>query len=410
MSETVTIFDMFNADFKALKETSGEVGIEIEVEGNNLYKGRLRSWRVEADGSLRGEDNAEYVLKKPVSRVKIKEVLEELREALEYNNSNVDNLSPRTSVHVHINCQKLTPRQMFTFFCLYQMFEDLLVKFCGKEREGNLFCLRSKDAQYLLETIESGLDNGIILKIDKDLRYSAINMAAIQKYGSIEFRSMRGILDVELINLWVNMLLHIKDKSMEYRIPRDILMNMSALGSERFFHNVMGEYSEYLQCPNMSGLINESMRRIQPIAFHPMICNDELYEGYLNRYRDLIVKKKIEEKYEGGFVPIQLSDGVFYLIEFNTLLNHPETLIISHYNSNKKKLHVYDPHNNEENIMPTEEFYSFRNKYYPHLIKRMDRVEKEPVKVMPPLNKVVPEIHYQNRNPLFQIIEEEGEE
>lgn len=43
----------------------GDVGIEIEVEGKNLPKHFEKYWRVEADGSLRGEDNAEYVLEKP---------------------------------------------------------------------------------------------------------------------------------------------------------------------------------------------------------------------------------------------------------------------------------------------------------------------------------------------------------
>jgi hypothetical protein len=116
--DVVTIIKLLNEHYN-VKETDGEIGIEIEVEGDNLYKGKLKSWRVEHDGSLRGNDNAEYVLRNPIPRTDIKKVLSELSKALEANNSEVDNNSPRTSVHIHINCQRLTPLKGSVFIsCL----------------------------------------------------------------------------------------------------------------------------------------------------------------------------------------------------------------------------------------------------------------------------------------------------
>ena len=117
-----------------LRETDGEVGIEVEVEGQNLgFVERSNTWNVVGDGSLRGE-SAEYILRQPVHRKDIHEALAELQELIRHATIRT---SDRAGVHVHINCQQLTFMQVINFASLYLIFEDILIKFCGEAREGN---------------------------------------------------------------------------------------------------------------------------------------------------------------------------------------------------------------------------------------------------------------------------------
>lgn len=132
----------------APKTQVGRFGIEIEVEGQNLPPAIPYFKRV-ADHSLRGE-SAEYVFDKPLN-------LDQVHKAMDafifyMNGVKVDD-SDRTSVHVHLNVQQWTVKRVFTFFMLYAMFEEFLVKFCGESRENNLFCLRLKDAEGLILTL-----------------------------------------------------------------------------------------------------------------------------------------------------------------------------------------------------------------------------------------------------------------
>ena len=56
------------------KRTDGDVGIEIEVEGRRLPITE-KYWRMEKDGSLRGPENMEYVLDRPMSLKDAKKAL-----------------------------------------------------------------------------------------------------------------------------------------------------------------------------------------------------------------------------------------------------------------------------------------------------------------------------------------------
>src|SRR5690606_27696704 len=119
--------------------------------GENLIHEHLPNfWLVHADGSLRGE-SAEYVLRNPLDRVGVEKALNYLSKKLDKAECNY---SWRTSVHVHINMQKETLMTLYNLVCLAILFEDSLSKFSGPSRMGNLFCLRAKDAEFLIDIIK----------------------------------------------------------------------------------------------------------------------------------------------------------------------------------------------------------------------------------------------------------------
>jgi hypothetical protein len=215
------------ADMLGLVPKDGDIGIEIEVEGRDLPR-QVNGWQVHIEPSLRpigGHDPKEYVLPQPISFPGACRRLRMLREHLR--RADVV-LSDRTSVHVHINVQKLTVGQWFNFVILYLLYEDALLEFCGETRKGNLFCLSSFDAEGLIFKLE-GLAKSMNFNAldDNDIRYASMNIKATPQYGSIEFRAMRGTVDIAVIEQWLRLLLSLREKACTFEDPHALLKEAS---------------------------------------------------------------------------------------------------------------------------------------------------------------------------------------
>ncbi len=223
------------------KKVDGDIGIEIECEGTSLFDSPIRYWRCESDGSLRvknGHPPIEYVLKKPLPISEVPAALTYLTKQLKASGSSVEE-STRTSVHIHLNCQSMTMKEILTFICLYMLFENLLVEFSGPQRVGNLFCLRAKDAEFWVYSIVQDLERRGFDKIfANDYRYTSCNTASLAKYGSLEFRSMRGTVDQTTIQTWIDILVHLKEESKRFEDPAKLYEEYFALRSGDFFKSV----------------------------------------------------------------------------------------------------------------------------------------------------------------------------
>jgi putative amidoligase enzyme len=257
------------ADWYPVQGVQGEVGIEIECEGANLVRRLPKFWVVKEDGSLRGE-SCEYVLNGPVKREQVDEALDLLAKTLKDAGS-VVNDSYRTSVHVHINQTDLKFRQIFAEICLYLIVEDLLMEFCGEDRIGNLFCLRVKDAEHLLDSLRNGITSGNYNSFNdmQTFKYGAVNIAAAGKYGSLEYRSLRGTTNPELIKTWVQVLLDIKDASKQVQSPQEFIHNFSQMSPQDFICKYFSKGSQelLLNSKNIKDRMFEGVRFAQEIAF-----------------------------------------------------------------------------------------------------------------------------------------------
>lgn len=255
------VLDVFN-----LPPTKGEVGIEIEVEGENLPV-NIPGWYREYDGSLRGE-SCEYVVQQPCLRTEVSKITNAVTAAYKEADTLIDR-STRTSVHVHINVQEMSMTQVYNFILLFLILEEALVSFCGKSRVNNLFCLRSGAAEGLLTTLESCANPARAhLLGGADVKYAAINVAALGKFGSLEFRSMRGTKDMRLIQKWVRMLLSLKDAALVYSNPIQIVEDFSIKGCDLWLDTVLGRNAGVVN--NRRGWDEElfdSMRNVQSIAY-----------------------------------------------------------------------------------------------------------------------------------------------
>lgn len=222
----------------------GCVGIEIEIEGDNFPEDVDGRWNSIYDGSLRGE-NREYVFKKPLPVADCKPALKALAKNLKEAGTEM-NFSFRTSVHVHINCQELTYAQYLNFLYAYFLLEEPLMTFCGKTRKGNRFCLRLQDAEGMLDTYHrmfSEWENGFDLIPADQVRYSAMNIEATKKFGSLEFRGMQGCLDVDRIDTWVHALSYLREFAKSCANPTEVYEKYSELEAQGFMEHVLKEYS-----------------------------------------------------------------------------------------------------------------------------------------------------------------------
>lgn len=217
----------------------GLLGVEVEVEANSELPIEVKDWITTHDGSLRGLHAAEYVLRKPLSLPATMAAIDALRKALEP----VDvQWSFRTSVHVHMNVLNMTKQQIDCFIYSYLLLEEVLVAFCGKTREGNRFCLRVRDAENLVHAVSKFFANPEFAFPNRDMyRYSSLNLDALNKFGSLEFRGMRGTVDRDVLDVWVNALVRLRSFSMKYKTIHEISDVFVSTPDDEFLELVFGK-------------------------------------------------------------------------------------------------------------------------------------------------------------------------
>jgi hypothetical protein len=264
MKDMFTVLDL-------AKRTDGRFGVEIEVEGKNLpINGKDadfdKVWVTHKEGSIDAE-GMEYVFRKPL-------LLEEVMPALDLLEKNyqqaqsVVNESWRAGVHVHYNVQDFTPLELMTFVTTYYLLEDYLLHWCGPDRVGNHFCLRVGDAEggflSLLKTCKT--KDWRNLNTDK-IRYQALNLNALLKYGSVEFRSMRSTRDHAVIYKFVLLIDQIAKGSKKFSSPEDVIESVSRMeGGEIFVRYVMENLAdEFLKIEGID--MWDTIHEIQPLAY-----------------------------------------------------------------------------------------------------------------------------------------------
>lgn len=225
------------------KRTMGDVGLEIECEGNKLEKEHLPLvWEYHKDGSLRGKDNAEYVLKKPIKFAQVPSAVKDLWLMFDKSKTVLD-LSNRTSVHVHLNVQKFHMNRLCSFLSMYFALEEILTAWCGDHRVGNLFCLRAKDAHSIITSVKRYIQNDGGFDLSDGFHYAGLNAAALQKFGSIEIRTLRGPTEPEPILDWVSILERIYTISNDFPDPRVIVQDFSGHDPMEFMDMILGAYA-----------------------------------------------------------------------------------------------------------------------------------------------------------------------
>lgn len=231
----------------ACRAVEGMLGVEIEVDGKNIVNGGgiPQGWDITDDGSLRGrfpDEKAEFIFRKPVDLEPAKKLVLNMNEFL----GKADRLdfSFRTSVHVHYNVSKFTEDQVTNMIYTYLLLEEPLMNYCGRDRKANRFCLRLQDADGLMEYINLIQEKGYVHLAglnENQFRYASINIGAIKKHGSIEFRGMRGTCDPEILNPWLEAIHEIGVFAQDRESVAQIYNEYIESTPKEFFKAVLGK-------------------------------------------------------------------------------------------------------------------------------------------------------------------------
>ena len=305
------------------KEVSADIGIELEFEGNAFPKSAdalPKAWRYHQDGSLRGQDNAEYVLTNPLKFDEAEKAIDDIFRCLhkfgtEFSESN------RTSVHVHLNVTKFHLNRLAAFCGLYFCFEEILTEWCGDTRVGNLFCLRGKDAPDIVSATKEFIKNDGRYGIDERYHYGALNLQALDKFGSLEFRTLRGVTEKETILNWIAILRRLYEVSAEYPDPRRVCTEFSGNGPMGFFDTIFGAQARTIlngiswSTEQVRDSLYEGIRLAQDICY----CRDwsmfkalEIRSDPFGRDKKSVARKVMQNiDIEAQAVPVADSDPEF---------------------------------------------------------------------------------------------------
>lgn len=182
------------------------VGIEIEVEHCGDFAwgdfSGMRAWVSERDGSLRGDDAREFKTRFPSTCedgvLALRSFFKMVSHIRDASSKEYFLFSERTSIHIHVDVRDLYIEQIKAAAKLYMIFEKSFFDFIGRERYHNIFCIPLAESQIL--DVPQG--NRWMNNWEK---YSALNMAPINNFGTIEFRGMAGNDNCEHIVAWLMM-------------------------------------------------------------------------------------------------------------------------------------------------------------------------------------------------------------
>lgn len=266
------LFEIFRG-WKNKYTDSRLVGVELEFEGYNITPNTSRLdgaiWKIVPDGSLRGEA-FEAVTVQPMSVTKAVAEVENLYSVLLANGASIND-SMRAGVHVHVNCQNLNIRQLFTFMAAYYCLEDLLVEDLGEERAGNLFCLRLSDAEDISNAImkclgSQSFDNNYFNS--EGLRYAAMNLVSLSKFGTLEFRALRTPTTAAPVIRWLLLLEELFKNSKAFADPVQLISAMSANGDREVVSALLPTFAkELFKKPHYEITLYNSIRNIQTWAY-----------------------------------------------------------------------------------------------------------------------------------------------
>ena len=253
--------------FGRVKARAGVLGIEVEVEGLEVLPNMdTINWKSKPEDSLRNY-GMEYITAKPMPLGERKtEAVKDLCKMLNSKKTVKD--CPRTSVHVHYNVSKHTPSQIVSCCVAFWLVENLLANYCGEDRESNLFCLRLKDAEGLIDLFQASLDSFPPFKsLSDNVRYAGLNTKAINDFGSIETRLHGGTIDERDINTWTDELAKLFQNAVLLGTPEDVFDHYLKVGPEKFVKSMFSTVFAEKLLKGGTSLVEENAPLLVDLAY-----------------------------------------------------------------------------------------------------------------------------------------------
>lgn len=273
---------------------AGDIGLELEVEplpNRTLPVINTGNWETKSEGSLRN-GGMEYITKTALKKnLDYSRRIKELTDQLNDNIADVNSF--RTSLHVHLNMKEKTLTEVWTICTAYWLVENLLFEYCGEDRKSNHFCLRLKDAEGIINHLRDAIEMpNPLLDFSDNLRYGGLNLAALYKFGSLEFRGMRGTIDPVVIETWSTALYELSRLSTTYfNNPQEVMDFYYYHGHEELINVLFPKkLNLFLKgMKNSKDMIDENAYRLIGFAYK---CNWKNYTEQLKNRAETKPKLK----------------------------------------------------------------------------------------------------------------------
>jgi hypothetical protein len=262
-------------DYKwKLPET--HIGIEIEAEqAYNIDMDALEPyWNVKEEGSIRGV-GAELVLAQPLCGKDLSialDVLDEVNRKRKFPLA----FSDRCSDHIHLDVRDLTHGQLYAFILWYSIFERPIFKFAGGNRDKSVYAVPVYDAMENVRQMHKCDSDVNLLRLlqneggNNRYKYLAINIGAVGRFGSVEFRHHVGTDDKERLTKWINIIMCLKRAALNNDMdPEDLPTFISANGAQVVLEQVFEELAQDLTYDGIDIDIIQGVRVAQDIIFSP---------------------------------------------------------------------------------------------------------------------------------------------
>ena len=282
------------SDITGIAPKAGDLGLELEVEAKNkLPVINTASWTSAEDHSLR--NGLEYVSNGPFNvvgkRLKIKSLIEKIDKP-EYG---LIRDSHRTSFHVHKNVLSYDVVEAWTAIDAFWLVENLLLELCHPERKGNLFCLRIKDAEGIIEDAVNDCKskNPFFSFNQEQHKYGALNLGVVTRYGSIEVRPKHGTIDVEELDEWSTAVNDVCENARKnFTNPANLLDIYFRRGWRHIVTVLFSDpvRTKLLAIRNGGELVEENALRILSVAY------SQSWDQYRLKIAKLYTDQKKEEK------------------------------------------------------------------------------------------------------------------
>lgn len=219
------------------------VGVEIEVEDLEGSTSAVSpEWTVHPDQSLR--NGTEFVTSGPMSGRRLSQAIDKFFDAgFHYN------MSPRTSVHIHVNASdNMSVDQFRNLFAIMYLVEPAVFRWADENRKWCGYCSPLTDLDpYRIACImnENSSDAAFVASIKGQAnsdRYYGLNVAAYAKHGTVEFRYFPCTNSRDALKSWIKFVLYVKKAAMEFEDPVALLNAINTRAdAQRFIAGYFGE-------------------------------------------------------------------------------------------------------------------------------------------------------------------------
>lgn len=258
-----------------------KIGLEIEIEGTNLRHGfgclNPDFWIIESDGSLR--NGYEF---KSLSALDYDKAMIAVDMYEQYLTQVQAKATARTSVHIHVNVQDLTPEQLQSFIWLSVAIEPVILRFCTALRNHNGYCVptfkcinQAKTWRNLFSAMNKGR-NALVKALTSFPKYAAIGGYRLRDLGTVEFRMFPGCTYAPKIKWYVDIIKSIYDQAMMYSV-KELQDRKTSQGVLSLVADVILENRKRVTLTELSNLTEIGIRMANDIV-RPALSLDQLKE------------------------------------------------------------------------------------------------------------------------------------